>query len=131
MSSNEGTIFLWLPPGMFPDVTDHLLCFCWVWGFLRALYLLRMVVWSKNCVLNVKLKMFPHFGKMLPNMFPNMPDDVLRRPRRQACWGTLLCYRVHVFPGTHFVIFPLVLFVHSRICATQRCLVHLGCPLFS
>ena len=26
--------------------------------------------------------------------------------------------RVHVFPGTHFVIFPLVLSVHSFICAT-------------
>ena len=75
-------IFLWLPPGMFPNVTGHLLCFCWGRGFSRALDLLRMVVWSKNCVLNVKPKMFPHFGKMLPNMFPNMPDDVVRRPRR-------------------------------------------------
>ena len=27
-------IFLWLPPGMFPDVTGHLLCFCLAGGFL-------------------------------------------------------------------------------------------------
>ena len=44
---------------MFPDVIRHLPCFCWEGGFLGALDLLRMVVWSKNCVLNVKVKMFP------------------------------------------------------------------------
>ena len=111
--------WLGLPPGMLPDVTGHLVCFCWVWGFLRALDLLRMVVLSKNCFLNVKLKMFPHFGKMLPNMFPNMPDDVLLRPRRQACWGTLLCYRVQ-YAGTcvprytfcHFSSCPVCSFPH-------------------
>ena len=63
--------FRWLPPGVLPDVTGHPLCFCWEGGFLRALDPLGMVVWSKKCVLNVKRKMFPHFGKMLPNMFPD------------------------------------------------------------
>ena len=71
-----------------------------------------MVVWSKNCVLNVKLKMFPHFRKMLPNMFPNRPDDVLQRPRRQACWGTLLCHRVQ-YAGT---CVPHYTFCHFSSC---------------
>ena len=111
---------------MFPDITGHPLCFCWEGGFLRAVDVLGMVVWSNNCVLNVKRKIFPHFGKMLPNMFPDMPDDVVRCPHRQECWGTLICYRVqyagiHVFPGTHFLIFAFVLCVHSLHSALCNC----------
>ena len=75
-----------------------------------------MVVWSKNCILNVKLKMFSHFGKMLPNMFPNMPDDVLQCPRRQASWGTLLCYRVQ-YAGTCVPRYTFCHFLSCLVCS--------------
>ena len=82
--------------------------------------------------------MFPHFGKMLPNMFPDMRDDVLRRSLRQACWGTLICYRVQ-YAGTcvprytfyHFFFCLVCAFITRLFVQLLSCLVHLGWPPFS